>query len=184
MKLPQPYVSKAAASRTRPPTCTEAEGLADGAFRFHALPGAPQCRWRRRCPGIARHYALRRVAADHSRPICACSGRRKFNQIGRAAPGGPRARRAWQPDLPRLRRPDGQVTKEVTTGPDNAKPGQTSSDTTHGLTCDNRPQRDTVRRNRAARHAEGQGFESPYLQNFSDLRSISNDSPTIGAACS
>jgi hypothetical protein len=54
-----------------------------------------------------------------------------------------------------------QVTNQVTTAPDNARPGPTSSDTKLGLTCDNQTQCDILRRNHAAWHAEGQGFEFP-----------------------
>jgi hypothetical protein len=54
-----------------------------------------------------------------------------------------------------------QVTNQVTTASGNGRPGETSSDATPGLACANRTQRDALRRNRAAWHAEGQGFESP-----------------------
>ena len=54
-----------------------------------------------------------------------------------------------------------QVTIQVTTAPGNARPGGTSSEGTLGLVCANRTQGDAVRWNRAAWHAEGQGFESP-----------------------
>src|SRR5215468_525523 len=53
-----------------------------------------------------------------------------------------------------------QVTNQVTTAPDNARSGETSSDAARGLACGNRTQRDALRQNRAAWHAEGQGFES------------------------
>ncbi len=57
------------------------------------------------------------------------------------------------PQAPR-RRPTGVP-------PDFARPSQTSPDTKPALICGNRTQRDTVRRNQDAWHAEGQGFESP-----------------------
>jgi hypothetical protein len=45
--------------------------------------------------------------------------------------------------------------------PDLARYSATSPDTGLPRNCDNRTQRDVVRRNPAAWHAEGQGFESP-----------------------
>jgi len=46
----------------------------------------------------------------------------------------------------------------------------------HG--CGNRTQRDAVRRNPAAWHAEGQGFESPQLHNFSRACSMKQNQTT------
>jgi hypothetical protein len=46
------------------------------------------------------------------------------------------------------------------THPDLARPSQTSPDTKPALKCGNRTQRDVIRRNHAAWHAEDQGSES------------------------
>jgi hypothetical protein len=62
-------------------------------------------------------------------------------------------------------RPTGRPGKpgpnQVPTPPDSAGLSQTSPDIKVALKCGNRTQRDAVRRNHAAWHAEGQGFESP-----------------------
>jgi adenylate cyclase, class 2 len=50
---------------------------------------------------------------------------------------------------------------QVPTPPDVAGPHQTSPDIQDALNCSNQTQCDVVRRNPAAWHAEGQGFESP-----------------------
>jgi hypothetical protein len=50
--------------------------------------------------------------------------------------------------------------------PDFARLSKTSPDTKPALICSNQTQRDAVRRNRVAWHAEGQGFESALLHNF------------------
>jgi len=47
------------------------------------------------------------------------------------------------------------------TQPDFARRSETSPDIKVALECGNRTQRDVIRRNRHAWHAEGQGFESP-----------------------
>lgn len=48
----------------------------------------------------------------------------------------------------------------MTTLPVNVRSSETSPDTATTLICSNRTQRDAVRQNRAAWHAEGRGFES------------------------
>jgi hypothetical protein len=50
---------------------------------------------------------------------------------------------------------------QVPTPPDFPGPSQTSPDIRAALNSGNRTQHDIVRRNPAAWHAEGQGFESP-----------------------
>jgi hypothetical protein len=49
------------------------------------------------------------------------------------------------------------VTFQVTTASGNTRPAGTPSDTTSGLACGNRTQRDALRLTCAAWHAEGQG---------------------------
>jgi hypothetical protein len=53
------------------------------------------------------------------------------------------------------------VTCIVTTTLDFIRPGATGSDCRNALTCEKQTQRDRLRQNRRAWHAEGQGFESP-----------------------
>ena len=61
-----------------------------------------------------------------------------------------------EPQAPR-RRPTG-VT------PDSARPSATPPDAKAGLICGNQTYYDVIRRNRAAWHADGQGFESLALR--------------------
>ena len=57
--------------------------------------------------------------------------------------------------------PGKPVPNQVPTRADSAGPSRTFPDIKGALICGNRTSRDALRRNRAAWHAEGQGFEFP-----------------------